>query len=153
MVKPYLTSSWARTHRTERAIMRSSSVRMTRTVVRMVDVDMTASVAALRDASNSIPRKPSCSQMRDRTGDGSEVYRAIELAGKVAAPLLRPPHQHSGGADAVNAAAGARQHVLCPLDYFVLFQDCPEGLKLHVTEFGAGGGRCANGAVILNQDE
>jgi len=50
--------------------MRSSSVRLTRTVVRLVGVDVTASVSALRDASNSIPRKSICPQMWDRTGDG-----------------------------------------------------------------------------------
>jgi len=63
--------------------------------------------------------------------------------------LLCPPRR----ADAVNAAACAREHVLRPLDYIVLSQDCSEDLKLSVTELGAGGGRCANGAVILNQDE
>jgi len=56
-------------------------------------------------------------------------------------------------ADAVNAAAGARQHVLGPLDYYALSQDRPEDLKLALAELGADGGRCGNGAVVLNQEE
>jgi|GEM_PF-3562250 len=63
--------------------------------------------------------------------------------------LSSPPRR----ADAVNAAACAREHVIRPLDDIVLSQDCSEDLKLSVTELGAGGGRCANGAVVLNQEE
>ncbi len=74
-------------------------------------------------------------------------------AAPVRSHFSAPPHQRSGGADAVNAAAGARQHVLRPLDYYALSQDRPEDLEFRVAELGAGAGRCANGAVVLNQEE
>src|ERR1700730_15617203 len=56
-----------RTRGTVRAIMSSSSVRMTRTVARLTSAEITPAVAALRDSFSSMPRKLSPSQMRART--------------------------------------------------------------------------------------
>ena len=58
---------FAQERKTERAIISSSSVRMTRTVTRLEFLEITAAVFALRDLSSSMPRKFSPSQMRART--------------------------------------------------------------------------------------
>ena len=55
------------TRHTERAIICSSSVRMTRTATRLASVEITPAVSALRDSCSAMPRKPSPSQMRART--------------------------------------------------------------------------------------
>ena len=64
-VQPTMISAQER--RTERAIISSSSVRMTRTGTRLEFLEITAAVFALRDLSSSMPRKFNPSQMRART--------------------------------------------------------------------------------------
>ena len=61
-VKPYCKAvlvnvSLGQARKTERAIISSSSVRMTRTVTRLAFLEITAAVFALRDLSSSMPRK------------------------------------------------------------------------------------------------
>jgi len=57
-----------RTRQTDRAIISASSVRMTRTVIRLSLVEIISAVFALPVASSSRPRNPSPSQMRAQTG-------------------------------------------------------------------------------------
>jgi hypothetical protein len=52
---------------TDLAIISSSSVGMTRTLTRLASVEISDALLVLRASFNSIPRKPSSSQMRSRT--------------------------------------------------------------------------------------
>jgi hypothetical protein len=65
--------------------------------------------------------------------------------------ILSENYDSQGCADAVNAAAGTRQHVLRSLDHYAFSQDRTENIKLRVAQHGAHFGCGANGAVVLNQ--